>query len=560
MMNRSRIEALANALRTSLSRDVRDQAAFFGIQPDGSIREPDGDYPDSIVIGGRVFDATVKRQRAELVRRVKERGYEATMDEVAYTWANRFIALRFMEAHGMLAAPVFSSTRGSLPDILSSVPHLETVDQEAVRSFRRSEDDEGLYRYLVLAYCNHLHDIMPFLFEAIADYTELLFPARLLHTASVRAALVEGVPPEDWEEVEILGWLYQYYISERKDRVYKEKGPVRKEDIPAVTQLFTPKWIVRYLVENSVGRLWLETHPDAELRSAWTYYIDQDPVAQTPLVTSPEEITVLDPCMGSGHILVYAFELLYRVYLSRGYAPEDIPRRILERNLYGLEIDARATQLAGLALMMKAREYDPKIFERGVQLNIATVEETAGAFSLEKARYPSLERLWYTYLGAKNYGSLIVPEGIDLKAVDEELELMKTRDNLRYHQYKATLRALRDQTRLLAQTYHCVVTNPPYMGSGNMNAELKAFVKAKYPEGKSDLFASFILRCLAFTKKSHFTAMITMQSWMFLTSYENLRKLLLKEHPIDTLVHLGPRAFEQIGGEVVSTVAFVLRR
>ena len=553
IMNRSRIEALANALRTSLSRDVRDQAAFFGIQP-GAIREPDGDYPDSIVIGGRVFDATVKRQRAQLVKRVREHGYEATMDEVAYTWANRFIALRFMEAHGMLAAPVFSSTRGSLPDLLSSVPHLETVDQEAVRSFRRSEDDEGLYRYLVLAYCNHLHDTMPFLFEAIADYTELLFPARLLHTASVRAVLVEEVPPEDWKEVEILGWLYQYYISERKDRVYKEKGPFRKEDIPAVTQLFTPKWIVRYLVENSVGRLWLETHPDAELRSAWTYYIDQDPVAETLPVTSPEEITVLDPCMGSGHILVYAFELLYRIYLSRGYAPADIPRRILERNLYGLEIDTRATQLAGLALMMKAREYDPKIFERGVQLNIATVEESTGAFPLEKARYPALERLWSTYPGAKNYGSLIVPEGIDLDAADKELEQLKTGDNLRYHQHGAALRALLEQTRLLAQTYHCVVTNPPYMGSGNMNAELKAFVKAKYPEGKSDLMTCFMIRAGYFCKSKGFISMINIPSWMFLSSYEALRKSMIDTQTIVSLLHLGRGVF----GSDFGTVAFTL--
>jgi hypothetical protein len=552
-MNRSRIESLASALRTSLSSDIRAQAAFFGILPDG-IRDPDGDFPDSIVIRGQVFGKTVKGQRAELVRRVRKAGYEATMEEVAYTWANRFIALRFMEANGYLPSRVFASSMGTVPDVLSSVPQMNTIDRGRVNDYRREGDDEGLYRYLLLAHCRHLHATMPFLFEEIADYTELLFPTNLLHTASVRANLVDDVPEEDWREVEILGWLYQYYISEKKDQVYKQKGAVKKEDIPAVTQLFTPKWIVRYLVENSVGRLWLETHPDGSLRSQWRYYIDQDPVSQTPPVASPEEITVLDPCMGSGHILVYAFELLYHIYLSQGYTPSDIPRRILENNLFGLEIDARATQLAGLALMMKAREYDPKIFEQGVRPAIATVEETTAACPLQKERYPHLFKLWNTYLGAKNYGSLIVPEGIDPDTAEAELEQLKARDNLLYYAHRDALHALIAQTRLLAGAYHCVVTNPPYMGSGNMNAELKSFVRNNYP------FAAFILRCLDFTKEAHFTAMITMQSWMFLTSYEKLRKLMLERHLIDTLVHLGPRAFEQISGEVVSTVAFVLRR
>ncbi|MFZ3167834.1 MAG: BREX-1 system adenine-specific DNA-methyltransferase PglX [Candidatus Methanoperedens sp.] len=582
-MDKASIIRFSDTVRDRLYEETKNRAANYGIFPD-KIQDVDKEFEDSIVIGGRVFNRKIKRQREQLVREAREKGYDQLIDEVTYTWFNRFVALKFMEENGYLLGnvKVFSSneTGKTEPDILSKSLKLDflNIDRNAVIDLKSAGKDEELYKFLTLSLCNYLNKIMPFLFESIEDHTELLFPDKLLHTDSILRDINGIIKEEDWKEVEVIGWIYQDYINPRKDKVFadlKKNIKISKENIPAATQLFTPKWIVKYLVENSLGRLWLESNPNKDLQAKFRYFIEQNTTTENTegtekdiqsslipkkRIVSPEDISVLDPAKGSGHILVYAFEVLYEIYRSQGYLESEIAPLILNKNLYGLEIDDRAAQLAGFALMMKARMYDKELFIKKISLNLCAIQETREECALNRGKYPELCRLWDFFIDAKNYGSILKVEGFDFERVRVEVELLKKEETLDSVFMWSKLEQLVRQARQMSQSYDCVITNPPYMGSGGMNAILADFVKNQYQYSKRDLFAVFIEKCLDFTKDRGFTSMITMQSWMFLSSYEKLRVKILKNHEIDTMVHLGPRAFEQIGGEVVSTTAFVLRK
>ena len=563
-MDKTKIALFSDTVRDKLCQETRNRAALYCVFPD-HIQDMDGEFEDSIVKDGKVFNKTIKRQREQLVRAVGEKGYEQVMDEVTYTWFNRFVALKFMEVNGYLPVKVFSSHEAgkSEPDILTQSMNLDflNIDRDRVITLKSEGKDEELYRYLILRLCNYLHEVMPFLFEPIEDCTELLFPDRLLHTDSILRDLNDIIDEDDWKEVEVIGWIYQDYIAPMKAKVFKDLKmniKISKEDIPAATQLFTPKWIVKYLVENSVGRLWLESNPNKELQSKFKYFIEQEVKPPENTIFNPEEITVLDPAMGSGHILVYAFEVLYEIYRSQGYLDSVIAPLIINKNLHGLEIDDRAAQLAGFALMMKARMYDRELFSKDISLNLCSIRETRETCTLNREKYPELCRLWDYFIDAKEYGSILKVDGFDFDRFTSEVDLLNGEESLDPYFAGSKLERLMQQARLMSQKYDCVITNPPYMGSKGINPKLKQFVNNEYPDSKRDLFAVFIKKCLDFAQDGGFTSMITMQSWMFLSSFEKLRMKILENHEIDTMVHLGTRAFEQIGGEVVSTMAFVV--
>jgi len=452
------------------------------------------------------------------------------VEEIAYMWFNRFIAIRFMELNGLTECKILDgeipeiltlAKGGELPENYHKYLNKEFYDLIDGKIVVRDSENEA-YKMLFLAVCNYYNDIMPYMFEAIDDYTELLMPDNLLSISSIRGDIVEAI--DEAKDVEIIGWLYQFYISEKKD-ISMKKNKYTKSDIPAVTQLFTPHWIVKYLVENSLGKLWVMNNKYSNLKEEMKYYIQSD-IEDVVKVENIEEVKVLDPCCGSGHMLTYAFDLLAKIYEEEGYSKRDIPRLILKNNLFGCDIDKRAATLATFALHMKAALYNKRFFKNPVLPNIVELQS-----------YGEFENI-------KELGSLIKPQ---IKNEDDGIFVHESRE------YKL-------QKEILTGTYHCVITNPPYMGSKKMPEILKKYLQKHYPDSKSDLFAVFIERGLEFTKEKGFLAMITMQSWMFLSSFEKLRVKILKNHKIDTLVHLGPRAFEEIGGEVVQTVAFVIQK
>lgn len=486
-------------------------------------------------------------QNKTSVEKIRERyakEKEDFIEEVAYTWFNRFIALRFMDVNEITPSYIVSTTEdqpipqvfidakaGSIEDDLplDRQKFFDLIDKKIAGI---KDHDNEAYKLLFISICNHYSNVMPFMFEAIADYTELLLPEDMLSPNSYRAKVVEAMAEEDCKDVEVIGWLYQFYIAEKKDDVFaklKKNQKITPSNIPAATQLFTPHWIVKYMVENSLGKLWLLNNPTSSLKKHMKYYIknDEEENSEFIKINSPEELTFLDPCCGSGHTLTYAFDLLTLIYEEQGYSKSEIPTLILQNNLYGCDIDKRASVLANFALTMKARQYHKRFFRKSVTPNIVELQEFGDAFK-----------------GIKNYGSLMKPK-------NERFE-----DGI----FSQSNREFDLQTKILGSQFHCVVTNPPYMGSKGMNKELGDFVKDRYPDSKSDLFAVFMERTLEMTLDHGFMSMINQHSWMFLSSYEKLRAKIIKEHKIDTLVHLGPRAFEEIGGEVVQSVAFVLQK
>ncbi len=557
-MNLSAIKAYAQQARRDFIAAVKARAAIYRLTTDGAEQTN-----QRHVIGSRPATRREVEHRDRLARQMRQEGFDYVIEQVAYTWFNRFAALRYMELKGYLdhGYRVLSHPEGlRQPEILDhaadvSLPGLDR--DEATQLKLDGARDEELYRLLLLAQCNALHRAMPFLFDSIGGETELLLPDNLLHSDSLIRKLIGGIAEGAWEEIEIVGWLYQFYISERKDQVIGKV--VASEDIPAATQLFTPKWIVQYLVQNSLGAQWMATYPDSPLERTMDYYIapteqNEDVRARlraiTPASLDPEELTLMDPACGSGHVLVEAYTLFRAIYLERGYRREDVAQLILEKNLFGLDIDQRAAQLAGFAIMMKGREDDRRLFERDVRLrvlasvdstDVATEEwdrETDGLTDGDMRAFKQL------FVHASTYGSLIqVPE-----------------------RFKEMLPALRqsiggslvDQAALLARQYDVVVTNPPYMGSRAMNPLLKKFAERMYRDAKRDLFACFIERGYTLAKPNGHSAMVTMQGWMFLSSYEALRVRMLRKKTIRTMAHLGARAFGSISGEVVQTAAFVL--
>jgi type II restriction/modification system DNA methylase subunit YeeA len=564
-MNNKKISTFANTLREKLREEVILKSLKLGIS-ESKISDAviNG---DNLVIDGNVFNKDIKEQREQFVKQVNMLGYASVIDEITYTWFNRFVALKFMSEKSYIPIKVFSSSveGRTEPDLLTNFLDIKfmNLDTKKVLELRTAGDDEELYKFLILSLCNHLNTIMPFLFEKIQDHTELMFPEKLLRTDSILVDINTIIPEEDWKEVEVIGWLYQDYINPRKDKVFsdlKKNVKISKENIPAATQLFTPKWIVKYLVENSVGRLWLESNPNNELQSKLKYFIDQEFEVPKEKVISPEEITVLDPAMGSGHMLVYAFEVLYEIYKSQGYTQSEIAQTILNNNLYGLEIDNRATQLAGFAVVMKAREYDKDLFSKEIDLNLVAIQETSLECPIDEKKYPELSHLWKFFYDAKNYGSILNVEGYDFEKIDEEYKSYLESGTLSASVDKELIAAIIKQAKIMSAKYDVVVTNPPYMGGRNMNSELTAYAKKYYPNSKNDLFSMFIEKSIEFTKLHKICSMITMQSWMFLQSFEKMRLDLLNQNLIFNMAHFGPGVFENLGAFNVLTTGFIIKK
>ena len=580
-MNRNTLEAYAQKARRDFIAAVTGRAAFYGLTANNI--EPIVEQGDVTMIGTHAFPRNVAEPRKRLEERIQQDGFAQVMEAIAYTWFNRFAAIRYMELHGYLdhGYRVLSHPEGRpYPEILEHAADVDLpgLDQErAVELKLDGSKDEELYRLLLKAQCNALHQAMPFLFERIGDETELLLPANLLHTGSLIHQMVESIDEGAWGQIEIIGWLYQFYISEKKDQVIG--NVVASEDIPAATQLFTPNWIVRYLVQNSLGAQWLATYPDSQLSEKMEYYIK--PAEQTdevkaqlaaiiPSTLNPEALTLIDPASGSGHILVEAYDLFKAIYLERGYRQRDVAQLILEKNLFGLDIDGRAAQLTGFALMMKGRADDRRLFERGVELNVRPLLDSKGfdaerlAQSVKLPDYgladSDLTELKQLFEHASTFGSLIqVPEELAAKLPAlKQLSEARSQD-LFVSDALTHLAALVRQAEMLAAQYDAVVANPPYMGSGAMNALIKKFAKDHFPDVKSDLFACFIERGFTLAKDAGHNAMVTMQSWMFLSSFEKMREWMLREKTIKTMAHLGARAFGSISGEVVQTTACVLQ-
>lgn len=615
-MNRSALKKYAPQARLDFIAAVTLRARRLGLDPALPVNiEQTGDV---LLIGGQPFPASIGKQLDTLALRIHQQGFRAVVEALAYTWFNRLVAIRFMELKGYFSHGyrVLSHPTGQHPEILDNVQHLELLGMnkdEIIRLKTAGNQDEALYREILIAQCHELHSNMPFLFEALDDATELLLPDNLLRTDSPIARLVGDIEESDWQEVEVIGWLYQFYISEKKGEVIGKV--VKSEDIPAATQLFTPNWIVQYLVQNSLGRLWLMANPNSSLKEKMPYYIE--PAEQAPEVQdqldalikvrmdadggtlNPESLTVLDPACGSGHILVEAYNLLRAIYQERGYRLRDIPRLILQKNLFGLDIDDRAAQLAGFALLMKAREDDRRLFdEQGnpPHLNVKAIQQSAGLPDEEMARVIlnaaiqieggdafhsgqlfgggqletrhssgltvfDIRQLVKLFENGKTFGSLIsVPDLLKAK-LSKIIDLLATvrnkGDNLSRSYAEQVLVNFALPASLLALQYDTVVANPPYMGGKGMNAELKEFAKREFPDSKIDLFAMFIERGLTFCTAIGFNSMITMQSWMFLSSYQKMREKLLANRTIHTMVHLGARAFSEISGEVVQVTAFI---
>lgn len=600
-MNKNAIKNYAVWARTELMKQVAQKAYEYDVT-ESSLPGYNTDN-----VNGRLLTDDEKKQLNELITEVKKNGYKHVIEEVAYTWFNRFIALRYMEVNNYLPQRirVFTNDNNEFkPDLLTDAIHVELdgLDKQKVFDYIEENKQEELYKYLLLTLCNDMNQYLPDMFTSIKDYKTLLFPDNLLKEDSVLAKLITDIDEDSWtDQVQIIGWLYQYYNSELKDIVMKKKN-YTKDDIPAATQLFTPDWIVRYMVENSLGRLYINkrkhegifadgknAYQTSEERTAnekfisnemgWKYYLPeakqhQEVIKELETIElehaklKPEDIKVIDPCMGSGHILVYAFDVLMDIYRDAGYSDRDAAKSILENNLYGLEIDERAYHLAYFALMMKARFYNRRILNKDTKFNLVEIREPSSALKPEFEQYLGISTDLAHYLvnvfqDAKEFGSII-----NLDCTSEQLKNLNNHLNelreesinkdlvtqLELSELNDLLKPLIKQARLLVQKYDVVITNPPYMPP---SPKQKSYVQKNYPDSKSDLFAIFIEKCHSLTKKNAYQAMITMHSWMFLSSFEKLRNKLLINNTIINMAHLGARAFEDIGGEVVQTTAFV---
>ena len=565
-MNKTAIKNFAVWARVQLIESVKQRAFEYEITENGENKT------NIETIGDRLLTNEEKQQRYELIEQIRQKGYAQVMEEAAYTWFNRFIALRFMEVNGYLPSKirVFTDENGAFkPEILKEAisVELDGLDNNKVLNLIDKQNTEELYKYLLITQCNALNEGLPEMFEKISNRTELLFPANLLRSDSVLGRMISDIPEEDWlDAVQIIGWLYQYYNSELKDDTFallKKNVKITKERIPAATQLFTPDWIVRYMVENSLGRLWLEGHPNTELHDSWKYYLDeaeQEPDVNQQLKKiraeyaniKPEEIKIIDPCMGSGHILVYAFDVLMQIYTSAGWSERDAAKSIIENNLYGLDIDDRAGQLAYFAVMMKARKYNRRILNGDAKPNVISIQESnpitdefiayvAGKDANIKADLVMLRK---TFKDAKEYGSILNVPAMQYDALYERMDIISRSytDNLFEVQYQSMtaelLYPLVKQSQIMSQKYDVVVTNPPYMGASGMGAKLSDYVKKNFPDSKADLFACFIECGNQMAVKHGYNCMVTMQSWMFLSSFEKMREKVLRTKSITNLMHM----------------------
>lgn len=612
-MNKTAIKNFAVWARNKLIADISYRAGLIGITENGitsALPQSTGttEFYDIGTAEPYSISGDAVRQRRRLVelieRKEKETDYKTAykyiIEEVAYTWFNRLIAIRFMEVNDYLPSHirVLSSESGKMEPDLVTTPFdtdLEFTQDEEKTVIQLKQDNQldELFRMLFVKQCNSLHEILPSLFEKTKDYSELLLNLSVIDRDGVVCRLVNDIPEEDFNieqggQVEIIGWLYQYYNTEPKSDAFAKGGKIAKEEVPAVTQLFTPDWIVRYMVENSLGRLWISGHPDIELRESWKYYLqdaEQKINVQQSMCDSmefysklnPEDIKVIDPCMGSGHILVYVFDILMEIYQRTGYSQRDAAKCILENNIYGLDIDERAFQMAYFAIMMKARQYNRRIFGQNVRVNLYAIKESNdlnknhleyfGADLDEKEKKlakTQISGLVDTFKDAKEYGSLLKIDNYDFALLKRYVENSNEEQQISFasvglDETKKFLLDLIEIANVMCQKYHICVTNPPYLNSGSMSIKLGNYVKREYPKSKTDLYAVFTERALDWIQKNCFIGMITQQAWMFLNYFEELRKLVLN-YDIVNMAHLGARAFAEIGGEVVQTTTFVVRK
>jgi hypothetical protein len=585
-MNKTELKKFAVEARRDLLEKVALKAEQYGITKENSELTIEENY-GQLIVNGKTFPLDLKHALRTLQNRLNTVGYEQLIEEVAYTWFNRIIAIRYMEVNNYLPdrVNVLSSSSGkNEPDILLQYEtmNLDVGSKEINILIQRGENEQA-YRKLFVAQCNSLNKVLPTLFEKINDYTELLLPDYLLDSEFIISKLVSNKElTESFNEVEVIGWLYQYYNSEPKDKVYaklKRNGKVLKEEIPAVTQLFTPKWVVKYLVENSLGQLWLEANPSSELKNQMHYFVN--PAEQDKSVIDQlnslkykevdlENLKVIDPCVGSGHMLIHAFDLLYEMYIESGYISNEIPKLILEKNLYGLDIDNRAVQLASFALLMKARSKSRRVFRKNIKTNIFEIKETnhidintvVEILTNNDEEANELRLLLNDFIDGKNKGSLINCNNFDYSIfVDRVNKLLEENNQLNFNNYQVyeqleEVKEILQQAIVLSSKYDVTVTNPPYMGGRQTNKDLGAYLKKNYPDTKSDIFAAMMQRMEHFVKENGFIANVTMQSWMFLSSFEKFRKHLIKSYSIYNMVHMD----NMVMGIAFGTAATIYRK
>lgn len=576
-MNTNHIKTYAPKARSAFIAAITKQASKYGISARGI--EPLEQKGDLALIGGRPFPVSIIRPRVALVKKVEQMGFAQTVEQAAYSWFNRFCAIRFMELKGYLDHGLRVLSHPSQPggfQILDDCLNIELpgLDKRRITELKLDgNQDEALYCELLLAQCHALHQAMPFLFEAIDDQTELLLPDNLTKTDSLIRELVDAIPEEDWQDVEIIGWLYQFYISEKKDQVIGKV--VKSEDIPAATQLFTPNWIVKYMVQNSLGAQWLATYPDSPLKAQMEYYIKpaeqtDEVMAQlasiTPKSLNPEDLTLIDPASGSGHILVEAYDLFKAIYLERGYRQRDVAQLILQKNLFGLDIDGRAAQLTGFALMMKGREDDRRLFERGVKLNVMALQDST-EFAPEKLvegikladlglQPGDLTELKQLFEHATTFGSLIqVPKKLADKLPSLKQLIGETSQDLFVAEELKCLGPLVQQAELLAAQYDAVVANPPYMGNKYHTPILRNFLKDTFSGYEKDLFSAFTVRCSALGSPTALIGLMSPNVWMYLSSHAKLRSFLLSRRTLASLIELPLSGFK---GATVQICSFTI--
>lgn len=566
-MDKNAIKKFAVWARRELIERVSQKAMQYGIEKDNIVDAA----ADSI--NGKVLTDTQKNQRRALISQINAKGYEEVMEEVAYTWFNRLIALRFMEVNGYLPTRVrvFTDEENNFkPQIIDEALHLDLdgLNMEKVYEFKNANQTEELYKYLLITQCNALNSVLPGMFQRISDYTELLLPDNLLREGSVIEQMISTIPEEDWQDaVEVVGWLYQYYITELNEQVYDgtlSKNRIQKELLPAATTIYTPDWAVRYMVDNSLGRLWLEGHPDDELKCGWKYYLEeaeQKPEVQAQLAEirkeyaamTPEQIKCIDPCCGSGHILAYLFDVLVQIYESYGYTTREAVESIVKNNLYGLDIDDRAAQLAYFAVMMKARQYDRRFFSRQIQPNVYAIQESNGVdrYALEyfcngdAKLKAAMDSIITEMNDAKEYGSILNITPVDFTALYARFDEVRDDISMSKESVLNNLLPLVQVAEALSQKYDVVVTNPPYLGSSRFSPVLDNYIKTNYADVKSDLSMVMYKKAIAkFSKKNGFVAFITTSSWMFLTSFEKLRNYIRDNAAISSIVDFGTELFD----------------
>lgn len=605
-MNKSALRNFSAWARRYLILNISDRAQFMGVTKD-KVEGTQARTATNFMVNGVTFEFN-PTARDNFVDYINEVGWDKAIEEIAYTWFNRILAIRFMEVNGYLENGVNGENiyvigsvdnERKFPDAVVRATELKYVDKEIVYKYQDAEDNAGLFRYILLKQCAELSNWMPDVFEKVSDYTDLLLPETLLFPNGLIEHLTHDLKAEDFDistegngQVEIIGWMYQFYIAEKKDEVFKSKDKISKGTLPAATQLFTPDWIVRYMVENTLGKIWVTSHSESNLKDCMKYYLEPDASDEEVIkiheeikkdykVASVKDIKFIDPCCGSGHILVYAFDLFYRMYLEEGYIAEMIPSLILENNLYGLDVDKRAIQLTSFALTMKARNYNENLFKEGYHFpNVVYIQESN---NIKDSVFDIMTRLLevtdeekeiikecvFKFTNAEYFGSLINNFDNTSEAYGDLLAKIEgKKNNVNYgdvaeidifKKYYGKISTLLKQAQYMSSKYDCVVTNPPYLNPTTCREEMKKYAALYYPDSKTDMFAMFIERGMRYVKKTGLQAMITMHSWMFLGSYEKLRKRMINNATILSMAHLGARAFEDIGGEVVQTTTWVMR-